>query len=1461
MKKLKLFLLIAGTLSMWQLKAQTGSSCSNAQLITNPTYSFIDTNTIDNCYWYKIKFNVLSASLTTSITSNNIDAMYLYSGNCSSLSLLKSDSTISSNLLSVSIEGIDTTSFYYLKICPTLGQSNVSYLLAFGTVPVLYWVNPDGSEQHCMNSAPFMCGMSICLGESLCFSFHYANGFTGSVPWDTFTFSGGYPNLLVPNFWSNSAPCAVFTPTASGTFTAGGGIIQPFTINVLPSAPPVLSFSISPSNPMCLGSCVEFTSLNAPSTIISYTFYAPTSSVIGAPGPVCTAFLTPGNNLVEYIVNAGHSCSATATYTAIVLEPVVNLVGSKDKCALMQDFTASLNCYPASFPPALYMWNIFNGSSSASPLLTTTYTPTGALNFTFPTTGTYYVEINITINGNTYTTGQVVIIGGITTLPSFVQGDGSCLNLCFNNTTKCYIKNITQWLWTATGSGGFSQTETSTDACFTFPAAGIYTICLQQDNNPPGGTDPAFIGVSCQTVSVFASTPIVITNTLLSLCNLPAGGLVTLNPNLSLGATGTVTWVASSGGTLLPIPFTTGINGIITYNLTGFSTYTAPIVFCVSTANNNCSSTQCVTIYPCCPTVTGTVVYNNTTFTTNTTLSGPTNYHFSGVITLSSGANLSIFGADVTFDPNAKIVVNTNSKLTSSLSYFHACGAMWDGVYLNNGSKLVIDQCTIEDSKRAFIDTLGATSISIENSWFNKNYESIILKATNTTQKLLVARNVFSCNNIPILYKTVPIATSAYFSETEASIGALPLTSTLPPYNALSYSGITLFQTKTPSNPSQYVQIDKYNLFDKLRFGIVATRSRIEVQKNTFQNIISPLAMPLHAGIYVYGSSGSSGIFGPVLDAKIGGTIPQANNFNNCAYGVFNQYAGSLTIRNNNFNYNSTAILITKNNKNKLVTIDRNKINETRVGVLCYDNVIINAQITENTLLNTSPVGAYNSNTGISTSEVIYSTLAKYNVYNNSITGYYNGLYATNTFSTQITDNEIHLIPSSGVGQYQFGIRYENTNSIKILNNNVDKPLADNSSWWQYGIFGNTNVTPYVYCNGVNNMYSSIKFQGPNITTVNGILGNVMNNGHFGIWLDVSAEIGDQLIGFPGGFLFASDNQWNGFSAVNPQTFSSGTSNNALFAKMYTKNSGGGSYYLDNANALNIIGSTLLTGIYTFPSLSLSCNSGIVTPALMQNANNVATSTMSFVTNVSNLNAISKRQLLHNIKLQNINITANPTLTSFVNSTFTNSIGEFYKVDSIINLSVITGSMSLLSSATLLNSAITSTSSIESNKKMLHATYINMFSAEPDSVTLVNLRTLAVKCPNDDGDAVFQARGILMYYDSKTYVSTCEEQATAPVLGASQRLSNATTTADENKDLSVYPNPTNKDITIQYVKGEDNEPAELVVYNQIGEIVLVKTLSDNKTEVNLSNLSSGIYLYTIKQQGLILKTNKLVITK
>jgi hypothetical protein len=92
MKKLKLLLLIAGALSMWQLKAQTGTSCSNAVLITQPHAQVYIGNT--TFQWYKFDATSSNMRLNISEKSNqiNISKIELYSGSCTSLTLLTKDS-------------------------------------------------------------------------------------------------------------------------------------------------------------------------------------------------------------------------------------------------------------------------------------------------------------------------------------------------------------------------------------------------------------------------------------------------------------------------------------------------------------------------------------------------------------------------------------------------------------------------------------------------------------------------------------------------------------------------------------------------------------------------------------------------------------------------------------------------------------------------------------------------------------------------------------------------------------------------------------------------------------------------------------------------------------------------------------------------------------------------------------------------------------------------------------------------------------------------------------------------------------------------------------------------------------------------------------------------------------------------------------------------------------------------
>lgn len=63
-----------------------------------------------------------------------------------------------------------------------------------------------------------------------------------------------------------------------------------------------------------------------------------------------------------------------------------------------------------------------------------------------------------------------------------------------------------------------------------------------------------------------------------------------------------------------------------------------------------------------------------------------------------------------------------------------------------------------------------------------------------------------------------------------------------------------------------------------------------------------------------------------------------------------------------------------------------------------------------------------------------------------------------------------------------------------------------------------------------------------------------------------------------------------------------------------------------------------------------------------------------------------------------------------------------------------------------------------------------------------------------------------------------------------------------NNQVSIYPNPSNTNITIR----ADKELGALFIYNALGEVVC-KQVSD-KTNVDVSNLQSGVYFVTLKDK-------------
>ncbi|WP_299113484.1 T9SS type A sorting domain-containing protein [uncultured Winogradskyella sp.] len=84
-------------------------------------------------------------------------------------------------------------------------------------------------------------------------------------------------------------------------------------------------------------------------------------------------------------------------------------------------------------------------------------------------------------------------------------------------------------------------------------------------------------------------------------------------------------------------------------------------------------------------------------------------------------------------------------------------------------------------------------------------------------------------------------------------------------------------------------------------------------------------------------------------------------------------------------------------------------------------------------------------------------------------------------------------------------------------------------------------------------------------------------------------------------------------------------------------------------------------------------------------------------------------------------------------------------------------------------------------------------------------------------------------------------------LGANTGADCASLSLDSNtlSKVAIYPNPSNGNITLQ---AQTNEDAQISVYNILGNRVYQTTQSLN-SEMDLSNLKTGIYLVKIEAEG------------
>ncbi|HTA62748.1 MAG TPA: glycoside hydrolase family 44 protein [Bacteroidia bacterium] len=150
---------------------------------------------------------------------------------------------------------------------------------------------------------------------------------------------------------------------------------------------------------------------------------------------------------------------------------------------------------------------------------------------------------------------------------------------------------------------------------------------------------------------------------------------------------------------------------------------------------------------------------------------------------------------------------------------------------------------------------------------------------------------------------------------------------------------------------------------------------------------------------------------------------------------------------------------------------------------------------------------------------------------------------------------------------------------------------------------------------------------------------------------------------------------------------------------------------------------------------------------------------------------------------------------------------------------------------------------VNRNLTSSHATNISLSNF---SITTGTYNTLQIK--NLPSTETFVSHTNNALHTSTVSVASNSLSVSLPALSTTAIVLKGSATTNinhivsNNNQVSIYPNPSNTNITIQ----TDKELGAVFIYNALGEVVY-KQVSD-KTNVDVSNLQSGVYFVTLKDK-------------
>ncbi len=860
---------------------------------------------------------------------------------------------------------------------------------------------------------------------------------------------------------------------------------------------------------------------------------------------------------------------------------------------------------------------------------------------------------------------------------------------------------------------------------------------------------------------------------------------------------------------------------------------------------SGCVSIDSLLIKSCCVgDPSGTMIYNDTAsvlFGSGDTIVFFRNFNINGTFVVD--INMSFFVCQFNMGPNAKIIVTGGHKLFMDKDTIKAgCCEMWDAIIGESLTDTVeVSGCYMGDAIRGVTSYNGSVFKCHSDNTFNRNLVSITVNPYSGNHKGTVSGTTFTSVSLP------------YCPTTNGKL--------LPPYSntwPLYGVSVTAVDSITIGDP---FTIGYINTYTKLRHGIRTKNTNVKIYNNQFIDINK--AGGASKAVWCVGRFPTITPFNfTQYTVNVGGTsllLAQKNYFINCPNGVFTDTAMSTIVTNNKFNYNypSNAVSLTGVAVNiqhctglfRVIDVNGDSINNYATGVLLYYNQKCKARVRNNMITRTQ-VGYFNCNgivcisNGANRDTVI--------VANNTMRNVRIGVRMSSVNRSIVRDNLIYLRPTTTASQPNRGISLENCHKDMVIRNDIYKenPSVATTNLWIGGVFLTNSDSCTINCNNVFRIGYGIRGDGAG--TVNGtFFNNYMNQENRGIWLSNGPVIGQQ-----GSPTVASDNRWTGPIPFT-RLYSSGTTF-GNFSNFYYRPSPPNSLAYTPSGNYDGTGAVIsFTATSTPIPPFTNCN-------YIQQSGGSGTSQMiaqGQITYTGNQNSGTwlSRQGLYSILLDDSVLTASsPILTNFRDSADQHNIGTFHRAMKVYSNGSMSAPGAMQNAYQAINN-LTPSNVIEENLQVVEHILLRheVHGGRLTVSELDTLRAIAQLCPYTDGNAVYMARGIIYPYDMTEYENSCEMDE-----GNGNRIANPSVEPADTVSFLLYPNPNNGEINIEYSLNE-GETGTMNIYATTGQ--LVKTIylipGQNQVKIILAEMDAGLYLYDVRINGELRKTDRIVIMK